>query len=199
MYSDMRAPVRNCAVTAIAPTGTISMIAECSSGIEPRFAPYFKKDVMTEGGIEYWDRELIDFLKTRYALPESDARVIIKAGWKELKHRFDIPAIFQYAHDVEPQWHVATVSAWQKYVDNGISKTINLQGAATREDVEGAFYQAWEHGCKGVTVYREGSHDSAVLSTASGSEYTPSPSASRDLNRHLYHRRAVDGSKPSTT
>ena len=156
--------VRNATVTTIAPTGTISMIASCSSGIEPLFALVYEKHVL--------DRDLLeihpDFLKVskeKGFYSEELMRRISKNGILD-----GIPEpvrkIFVTAHSVKPLNHIAIQAAFQKYTDNAVSKTVNFPCTATIKDVEEVYLAAYEHGCKGVTVYRDGSRLNQVLTTA---------------------------------
>lgn len=165
-YSCLETPVRNCAVTAIAPTGTISMLAECSSGIEPRFSPLFVKDVVERGGVQYLDKQLSHYLEESHHLTKEDFISEMAAGWESVRCKFRVPERFCYAFDVTVQGHVSTAAAWQRFTDNGISKTVNLKANASLFDVETAFHEAWRRGCKGITVYRQGSQITDVLKMA---------------------------------
>ncbi|MBI4322061.1 MAG: adenosylcobalamin-dependent ribonucleoside-diphosphate reductase [Chloroflexi bacterium] len=157
--------LRNATVTTIAPTGTISIIADASSGIEPVFAlayvrrvtdgedllvvhPTFKQMAM-EAGI--YNSELLQTLLQRGSIQGLSN---IPAKMRQL---------FVTAHDVTPEWHVRIQAAFQKYVDNAVSKTINLPPAATKDDVREAFTLAYKLGCKGITVFRTGSRGRQVL------------------------------------
>jgi ribonucleoside-diphosphate reductase alpha chain len=168
-------PYRNATRTTIAPTGTLSIIADCSSGIEPVFALAYtrqhyldptdpsKLTRMTEvnryflqaardGG--YHSDELIQHLAEGVAL---DDRPEVPDNAKRL---------FRTAHEISPEWHVRMQAAFQRHTDNAVSKTINFPFEATREDVASAFKLAFTEGCKGITIYREGSRDFSVLSHA---------------------------------
>jgi ribonucleoside-diphosphate reductase alpha chain len=160
--------LRNAARTTIAPTGTLSIIAGCSSGIEPLFAlsyirtilegerllevnPYFE-EVARKGG--FYDENLMKELAAR-----GSARGMDKVPqW--------VQQLFVTAHDITPEWHVKTQSAFQKYTDNAVSKTVNFPHDATREDVARVFRLAYEQGCKGITIYRDRSKESQVLSVS---------------------------------
>jgi ribonucleoside-diphosphate reductase alpha chain len=146
----VRYGVRNCQVTTIAPTGTISLLAECSSGIEPVFA-YEMKRQDTVGTREYvhWFKEAWD----------DNSRKDIVAG---LEAKF-WPDYAVAAHEVTPEEHVRMQAAFQKYCDNGVSKTVNLAHAATIEDVRQVYELAHELGCKSVTVYRDGCREGVLL------------------------------------
>lgn len=135
--------VRNCQVTTIAPTGSLSILAGCSSGIEPYF------------NFEFYSKQAdIEF---RWIHPEY-AKYL--GG--------TVPDYFITAHQVLVHQHINIQSSFQRYVDNGISKTINFNNSATEEDVAKAYWRAWETNCKGVTIYRDGSRESQVLYTKKG-------------------------------
>jgi ribonucleoside-diphosphate reductase alpha chain len=133
---------RNATVLTIAPTGTISRIAGCSSSIEPIFAFEFVSKIL--------DGELKDVHP-------------IYEGWKKEHPDEPLPDYFVTAHEIPPEGHIRMQAAFQKYVDNSVSKTINLPNKATREDVEKAFLLAYELGTKGITIYRDGSKAEQVL------------------------------------
>lgn len=164
---DGKLKVRNATVTTIAPTGTLSIIAGCSSGIEPLFAVSYVRTVM-EGTklIEvnpqfemvakergFWNRELMEQIAEKGSIKE----------FKEIPD--DVKAVFVTAHDIKPEEHIAMQAAFQKYVDNAVSKTVNFPHDATTKDVEDVYRLAYKTGCKGVTVYRDGSREEQVLST----------------------------------
>jgi ribonucleoside-diphosphate reductase alpha chain len=162
--------VRNATVTTIAPTGTISMIAECSSGIEPLYAIVYEKNVLDGQHL----LEIHPDFK-RVALEEgfySDELMKMVATSGSLNKIYGIPKrirdVFVTAHDIEPRWHVSLQAAFQKYTDNAVSKTVNFKNDATVKDVEDVFLYAYELGCKGVTVYRDGSRKNQVMTSGSG-------------------------------
>jgi ribonucleoside-diphosphate reductase alpha chain len=134
--------MRNATVFTIAPTGTISRIAGCSSSIEPVFAFEVVSKIL--------DSELRDVHP-------------IYAEWKEKNPGRPLPDYFVPAHEVSPEWHVRTQAAFQKHVDNSVSKTINFPHEAKVDDVEKAFHLAWDLGTKGITIYRDGCRESQVL------------------------------------
>lgn len=125
--SSLNRRVRNCAVTSIAPTGTISMVAGCSSGIEPRFAAAYRKDVIDEDGVAHVDAELVALAQACLAISADEAvRLLRSMPLDEIGLPADRIAPFRYSHDIDPIHHVRTAAVWQRYVDNGVSKTINL-------------------------------------------------------------------------
>ena len=161
-------PVRNATVTTIAPTGTISMIAGCSSGIEPVFALAFEHRVKGPEGerVLPFFSETFDRLARRHGF-HSDSLMAEVARRGSVKDVAGVPeaarAIFKTAHEIDAAWHVRHQAAFQKHTDNGVSKTINLPEAATREDVAAAYRLAWDLGCLGITVFRDGSKGGQVL------------------------------------
>jgi ribonucleoside-diphosphate reductase alpha chain len=165
-------PLRNSTVTTIAPTGTISIIAGCSSGIEPLFAvayshivgdrhltfvnPHFEAVARRRG---FYSPELMDKVATHgtlHDLPEVPE---------------DVRGVFVTAHEIAPEWHVRMQAAFQRHTDNGVSKTINLPNSATVEDVARAYRAAYDLGCLGITVFRDGcksAHGGQVLHVGTG-------------------------------
>ena len=170
--------LRNSAPTTIAPTGTISIIAGASSGIEPLFAlsyvrnvmdntllveanPFFEAVARKEG---FYSQELMETLAHKGSLHDMDAEM---PEW--------VRRLFVTSHDITPEWHVRMQAAAQRHTDNAVSKTINFPATATTQDIANAYMLAHDLGCKGITIYRDGSKDNQVLSTgetarAAGSE-----------------------------
>jgi len=159
--------MRNSTVTTIAPTGTISIIAGCSQGIEPLFAISYVREVAESLG-----RSLIEVnpifettaLKDGFYSEELMKTIARKTAVQDVK---EIPELvrklFVTAHDISAEWHVRMQAAFQKYTDNAVSKTINFPNWATPDDIEKAFWLAYKLGCKGITVYRHGSRQVQVL------------------------------------
>ena len=158
--------MRNSAPVTIAPTGTISIISGASSGIEPLFAlsyvrnvmdntrlvegnPYFEAVARNEG---FYSQELMEQLAQKGSLHDLDVPEWVKD-------------VFRTSHDITPEWHVRMQAAFQEYTDNSVSKTINFPNSATVAEVAEAYMLAYETGCKGITVYRDGSKEGQVLST----------------------------------
>ena len=161
---------RNLAVTTIAPTGTISMVADCSSGIEPVFALSYIKNVIDDDGLSYVNPYFKQAVETSNLSNEQKIDVyrrVAKTGrCTDIEYLPDlIKKIFVTAYDINPEWHVRMQAAFQKYTENAVSKTINFPQNASISDVEKAYLLAWELGCKGITIYRSDSKDSQILST----------------------------------
>lgn len=165
IYKELGVKVRNATTTTIAPTGTLSIIAGVSSGIEPLFAISYIRNVMDND-------ELIEVNPLFKQIAMIDGfysddlmRRIAKKG--TIKDFPEIPRsvqnVFVTAHDISPEWHIKMQAAFQKYTDNAVSKTVNLCHDATKEDVKAVFQQAYKMYCKGVTLYRDGSRDMQVL------------------------------------
>jgi len=157
-------PLRNSTVTTIAPTGTISMIAGCSSGIEPAFAIAFTHKV-GDRVLPFINRVFEEVARDRgfhsEALMEEVARRGVVHGLDGVPE--DVQKVFVTAHEIPFEWHVRHQGAFQKHTDNGVSKTINLPNSATPEDIARAYLLAWELGCLGITVFRDGCKDDQVL------------------------------------
>ena len=170
IYAD-KGPIRNATTTTIAPTGTISIIANASSGIEPLFAVCYQRQVLDDDILIEVHPEFEKVAKERGFYSEDLMKKIAKAGnihdFEEIPD--DVKKIFITAHDVTPEQHVELQAAFQEYVDNAVSKTINFKHDATEKDIEKAYILAYKTGCKGLTVYRDGSRDVQVLSTGQSS------------------------------
>ena len=159
---------RNACRLSVAPTGTISMIADTSSGIEPTFSLVWKKSNILEGKTLYYVNKFFESTAKEHGFYSEDLMEHLSKGGL-LKDRDDVPSwakhVYVTAPDISPEEHVRMQAAFQDSVDAGISKTINFANDATREDVMAAYVQAWETGCKGITVYRSGSREKEVLTS----------------------------------
>lgn len=158
--------MRNATVTTIAPTGTISIIANCSSGIEPLFAVSYIRNVMDNTELVEVNQYFENVAKEEGFYSKRVMEEISRQG--TIQHIKAIPKrirrIFATSHDISPHWHIKMQAAFQKYTDNAVSKTINLQYNAKQKDVSDAFWFAYKLKCKGITVYRYGSKPNQVLS-----------------------------------
>ncbi|HWP29036.1 MAG TPA: adenosylcobalamin-dependent ribonucleoside-diphosphate reductase, partial [Chloroflexota bacterium] len=191
IYKDGR-PQRNATVTTIAPTGTISIIAGCSSGIEPLFALVFDRRGSLDGqlSLEVYER-FTEVAKREGFWTEDLARQVYARG--TVRGLPSVPEkwqrVFGTAHDIAPEWHVRMQAAFQQHTDNAVSKTINLPHDATVADVERAYRLAYEAGCNGITVYRDGSKE-GVLHVGAGD----AKAASADDPRAMLARpKAMEG------
>ena len=164
--SDYETPIRNACRTTVAPTGTISMLANCSSGIEPLFALAWTKQNILEGEVLTYIHDLFEADARESGFFSEDLMDYLASGGS-LQERDDVPiwakALYKTAPEIAPEDHVGMQASFQPFVDSGISKTINFANDATIEDVQAAYIHAFESGCKGITVYRAGSRDKEVL------------------------------------
>ncbi|HZF61425.1 MAG TPA: vitamin B12-dependent ribonucleotide reductase [Desulfovibrio sp.] len=163
-------PYRNATVTTIAPTGTLSIIAGCSSGVEPLFALCFTRNILDgERLVEvnpHFEAALADAGLFSHELMDA---VVAKGSIQEMDY---LPAklrkVFVTAMDIAPVWHLRMQAAFQRHTDNAVSKTVNLTNSATEQDIFDIYWLAYQEGCKGVTVYRDGCKSIQVLATGEG-------------------------------
>tara|TARA_R110000824_G_scaffold14552_5_gene61791 strand:- start:1184 stop:3025 length:1842 start_codon:yes stop_codon:yes gene_type:complete len=169
--SDYEYPMRNACRTTVAPTGTISMLADCSSGIEPHFAlAWRKQNILKEASGQPQTLTYINEIFKSDAIENdfySDDLMTYLSDGGSLQDRSDVPMwakeVYKTAPEISPKAHVNMQGIFQEFVDSGISKTINFANDATVEDVKTAYLQAYEIGCKGITVYRAGSREIEIL------------------------------------
>jgi len=163
--------MRNATVTTIAPTGTIGVIAGCSQGCEPLFAISYIRNVQETIGsnLVYVDpifeaKAIMDGIYDDELMKNISMESSIQSIKKIPEN---IKKVFVTAHDISSEWHVKMQAAFQKYTDNAVSKTVNFPNHATPQDIEGAYWLAYKLGCKGLTVYRDGSRQYQILTTKS--------------------------------
>ena len=158
--------VRNACRLTVAPTGTISMIAGCASGIEPLFALAWRKQNILEGQTLFYINEQFQKDAHEYGFYSDELMSYLAEGGL-LKDRPEVPnwvkEVYITAPEIDPESHVLMQATFQEQVDSGISKTINFASEASIEDVNNAYILAWKTGCKGITVYRNGSRNKEVL------------------------------------
>jgi ribonucleoside-diphosphate reductase alpha chain len=174
LHANGSAPLRNACVTSIAPTGTISLLADCSSGIEPFFALSYRRQVIGATNrvdvlpqlVRMLSKEMKDvepLLNHVRATGRLDA-----SGVPEELHR-----LFLTAHEISPDWHVKIQAAFQRHVDTAVSKTVNLANSATPDDIAAVYHLAFESRCKGITVFRDGCKHNQVLRAGIDAEHCP--------------------------
>ncbi len=173
IFDDPKTPyMRNATVTTVAPTGTISIIAGCSSGVEPIFAVAYERRVL-DGEVLFEMHPLFENVAKQNGFYSTElAEQIAETG--SIQHMKGIPdkkkRLFVSAHDIAPEWHIRIQAAFQKHTDNAVSKTVNFPQDATPADIEKVYRLAYESGCKGVTIYRYGSRGHQVLNIGMGQE-----------------------------
>jgi ribonucleoside-diphosphate reductase alpha chain len=197
-------PLRNATLTTIAPTGTLSIIAGCSSGIEPLFALSYVRKVLDKESLLEVHPIFVETAKKRGFYSEKLMHEVARRGSiqaiDEIPH--DVRRIFLTAHDISPDWHVKIQAAFQQFSDNAVSKTVNFPHDATPEDVAKVYLLAYQEGCKGVTIYRDRSRESQVLNicTASPSELPAvSESIIREERQPMEVRPPAERPRGSTT
>ncbi|HHV78404.1 MAG TPA: adenosylcobalamin-dependent ribonucleoside-diphosphate reductase [Firmicutes bacterium] len=176
--------MRNATTTTIAPTGTISIIAGTSSGIEPIFSIAFTRNVLDKKSLIEINPLFQKVARERgfYTdeLMEKIARTGSLEGVQEVPE--EVRRVFVTAHDISPEWHVRMQAAFQKYTHNAVSKTVNFPNSATKEDVATVYRLAYELGCKGVTVYRDGSREEQVLTKGAPAKVSEQSGEGKPVN-----------------
>ncbi len=198
IYDNNGEPVRNATCTTIAPTGTISIISNTSSGIEPLFAVSYVRQVLDKDVLVEVHPIFEKIARERGFYSKELMKTIAEHG--TIQDIDDIPEdvrdIFVTSHDITPEDHIRMQAAFQKHTDNAVSKTVNFCHDATREDVATVYRLAYQSGCKGVTIYRDGSRDMQVLSikkdSAKPEDSVPHESAKKRVKRD--RPRALRGS-----
>jgi len=187
--------VRNATTTTIAPTGTLSIIANCSSGVEPIFAISFVKNVMDNEKLlevnPYFELVAKEMGFYSVELMEEIAGKGTIADFKEIPS--SVRRVFVTAHEISPVWHVRMQATFQEFVDNAVSKTVNFPNSATEQDVEEVYMLAYRLGCKGITIYRDGSRESQVLQvegrkaaeSAEGTKVSPGHSETKSSHEQV--------------
>jgi len=172
-------PMRNAACTTIAPTGSISIIADCSSGVEPIFSIVFERKALDGKEFVEFD-SLVERLGSQQGWLTDPVREQLAQGVPP-REITDIPAdladVLLTAHQITPEWHVRIQAAFQENIDNAVSKTVNLPADATAADVDKIYRLAYRLGCKGITVYRHNSRENQVLSFVHSSRKATRPSS----------------------
>ena len=192
-------PIRNATCTTIAPTGTISIIANCSSGVEPLFAVSYVRQVLDNNKLIEVHPIFEKIARERGFYSQDLMQDIAEKGTVQGIDAVpeDVRRIFVTSHDITPKDHVMMQAAFQRHTDNAVSKTVNFCNDATREDVSTVYRLAYQEGCKGVTIYRDGSRDMQVLSVAKKEEEHPEdnvPMESKKAGRKRERPRALTGS-----
>lgn len=200
-YKDGCPKRRNANLTTIAPTGTLSMLADCSSGIEPYYSVITIKNVLDGERlilINKWFEKSLKLIKSEKETKDIINKITESGTINIPEVPEKLKKLFKGANEILPKDHILMQAALQKYVDSSISKTINLPSSATIDDVKEVYLLAYKNGCKGVTVYRDGSRDAQVL-TNSGNHlnsiftrpeninFTFAPKRPKELPAELYH------------
>lgn len=182
-----RRPLRNATLTTIAPTGTLSIIAGCSGGIEPYFALSYMREIL--GGEKFVETIGIfeEYAKNNGFYSEGLMEEIAKKG--TIQEFYQIPEnvrrLFATSHDISPLWHVRMQAIFQRHTHNAVSKTVNLPETATIDDIKEIMWLSYKEGCKGVTVYRSGSRDSQVLNVGNGTSHNSNTNNNNNPNNDM--------------
>jgi ribonucleoside-diphosphate reductase alpha chain len=168
------ATLRNACVTSIAPTGTISLLADCSSGIEPFFALSYRREVIGTTKTVDVHPAVVRMLRSEVVDPEPLLkRVRANGRLGSTSAPREVRDLFATAHEIAPEWHVKMQAAFQRHTDTSVSKTINLVNSARPQEIATAYRNAFESGCKGVTVFRDGCKARQVLRAGADTQRCP--------------------------
>ena len=182
LYHQNGIKIRNACVTTVAPTGTIGMLADASTGLEPNFAISFIKNVMDGTELvytnKYFEAKMKEIGLYSKELMAEIAKVGTIQGFQEIPE--EIRKVFVVAQDITPEWHIKMQAAFQKHVDSSVSKTINFPHEASIRDVETTYITAHKLHCKGITIYRDGSRDNQVLNIGKVNKKETSPAITED-------------------
>jgi len=189
--------IRNATRTTIAPTGTLSIIGSCSSGIEPLFAlAYIRKSHIGKKGDDWVELVEVNPMFEKVAKDEGFySKELMKriSEGESIQEMEEVPdevkRVFVTSHEISPEWHIRMQAAFQKYVDNAVSKTINFSNKATEEDIAKAYLLAYETGCKGLTIYRDGSREVQVLTAGTEKKKTDQASEAEVSAAVVYRKR----------
>jgi ribonucleoside-diphosphate reductase alpha chain len=183
VFAGKVANMRNATRTTIAPTGTISIISNCSSGVEPLFAVVFVRNVMDKTELIEVNPVFEERVREQGLYSDELMKEIASKG--TLRDIASLPPqirrVFVTAHDIEPSWHIRMQAAFQKHTDNAVSKTVNFPHDATPQDIEQVYIMAFKLGCKGVTVYRDRSREEQVLNIGGVQKATGEKAAERGI------------------
>jgi ribonucleoside-diphosphate reductase alpha chain len=178
-------PLRNATTTTIAPTGTISILADSSSGVEPLFALAYVRNVMDNNKLIESNPAFEEAVKALGDTIDFNSVMERIADEGSAHNAEELPEsirnIFVTAHDISPEWHIKTQAAFQRFIDNAVSKTVNFSHTATIEDIRKVYNMAYELECKGVTVYRDGSRDNQVLQISSSQQDKDVPQPATEI------------------
>ena len=206
VYAGTSERYRNCALVMVAPTGTISLLADTSSGIEPVFSlGQVRRSFNEDNHANAPTREftIADPVFGEYLAEKFDTKTVEKimqqvlqdGGVEHVKELTkEDKRIFATTHNISPEWHIKIQAAWQKWIDNSVSKTINFPHNATVEDVKKAYMLGWKLGLKGITIYRDGSKMDQVLNVA-GKESKLSKDATVRSDAHTHTTKPASGEK----
>jgi ribonucleoside-diphosphate reductase alpha chain len=193
--------MRNATRTTIAPTGTISIISSVSSGVEPVFGLVYFRNVMDNTKLVEVHPYFEEVAKERGFYSEEIMEEIAKKGsLKDIDAiPDDIKRVFVISHDISPEWHVKIQAAFQEYTDNAVSKTINFPNSASKEEVAESYFMAYDLGCKGITIYRDGSRDNQVLNLGKETKKEESQPLSDEKLKALLEKNLKPRKRPDIT